>query len=183
MKTYAGIALALTVMVGPAAAKDIEYHLIGAPGVVTLVNLHPDEAHKRLYSVNYLLEGLMPACTRVKILSVTGKQMTFELVDGGTKYEYLFHDSLKDPIPKHLDKYFGKACPRKQIDALTGVNRTGVREGRLIVGMTKEAVILAVGYPPEHATPGLDFTIWKYWRNRFATRLVHFENGKVVKLN
>jgi hypothetical protein len=185
MKRYATLAAALAAIAlsAPAASKDIGYPLIGAANVVTLVNLHPDEAHKRLYSVNYLLEGLMPVCTRVKILSVTNKQMVFELADGGAKYEYVFHPAMKDPIPKHLDRYFGTSCPRKKIDSLTGVNKQGVLEGRLILGMTKDAVILAVGYPPEHATPSLEFSIWKYWRNRFATRLVHFENDKVEKLD
>lgn len=169
-------------LAAPVRAADVAYHLIGAPGVVTLVNLHPDEVHKRLYSVNYQMEGLMPACTKVKILSVTNRRMEFE-VQGGAKYEYAFHDSLKDPIPKHLDRYFGTACPRKKIDALSGVNRQGFKEGRILPGMTKEAVILAVGYPPEHATPSLDSTTWKYWRNRFATTNVHFQGGKVAKLN
>src|SRR5205814_6267509 len=69
----AAIAFAVSafVLAAPAGAADIQYHLVGAPGVVTLVNLHPDDAHKRLSSVNYQLEGLMPACTKVKILSVT----------------------------------------------------------------------------------------------------------------
>jgi hypothetical protein len=180
MRSYAAIALALAVFAAPAAAKDVDYPLTGAPGVVTLVNLHPDEKGKRLYSVNYQLDGLMPACTKVRILSVTDKRMSFETADG-TKYEYLFHETMKDPVPKHLDRYFGKACPRKKIDSLTGVNRQGFKEGRILTGMTKEAVILAAGYPPEHATPSLDSTVWKYWKNRFATRMVHFEGGRVAK--
>jgi hypothetical protein len=83
----AAIAFALSALAlaAPAPAADIAYHLIGAPGVVTLVNLHPDEAHKRLSSVNYQLESLMPACTKVKILSVTNKRMELE-VEGRGKY-------------------------------------------------------------------------------------------------
>jgi hypothetical protein len=174
--------LAAAALAAPARAADVEYHLTGKPGVVTLVNLHPDEKAKRLYSVNYQLDGLMPACTKVKILSVTNKRMEFQ-VDGGAKYEYVFHDTMKDPVPKHLDKYFGTACPRKKIDALAGVNKQGFKEGRILTGMSKDAVILAAGYPPEHATPSLNSTTWKYWRNRFATTNVHFQGGKVAKTN
>jgi hypothetical protein len=150
--------------------------------VVTLVNLHPDDAHKRLSSVNYQLDGLMPACTKVKILSVTNKRAELE-IEGRGKYEYEIHSSLKTPIPKHLDRYFGTSCPRKKIDALAGVNKRGFKEGKVFAGMSKDAVILAVGYPPEHATPSLDGKVWKYWRNRFATTNVSFEGGKVAKLN
>lgn len=176
------LALALALLAVPAAARDIEYHLIKAPGVVTLVNLHPDESSRRLYSVNYQQDGLMPLCTKVRILSVTHRQMIFETVDGGRKYEYLFHDSLKDPIPQHLDRYFGTACPKKKADALGKIDRQGIKEGRVIPGMTKAGVILAVGYPPEHATPELKLNVWKYWRNRFATRQVYFEGGKVSRI-
>ena len=167
------------VVLAPARAADPQYHLIGQPGVVTLVNLHPDEKAKRLYSVNYQLDSLMPACTKVNILSVTNKHMEFEA--GGTKYEYVFHDTMKDPVAKHLDKYFGTACPRKKIDSLTGVNRQGFKEGRILPGMTKDAVVLAAGYPPEHATPSLESNTWKYWRNKFATHSIVFQGGKVAK--
>jgi len=177
----AAIALALggLALAASARAADVAYHLTGKPGVVTLVNLHPDEKAKRLYSVNYQLDSLMPACTQVKILSVTNKRMEFEA--GGTRYEYVFHDTMKDPVAKHLDKYFGTACPRKKIDSLTGVNKQGFKEGRILPGMTKDAVVLAAGYPPEHATPSLESNTWKYWRNKFATHSVVFQGGKVAK--
>jgi len=48
--------------------------------------------------------------------------------------------------------------------------------------MSKEAVILAIGYPPEHVTPTLESNTWKYWRTRFATQLVSFVDGKVVDI-
>jgi hypothetical protein len=176
------VALAALALVGSAAARDIEYHLINDPEVFTLVNLHPDEKSRQLYSVNYQLDGLLPLCTKVRIVSVTHKRMDFELVDGGRKYEYIFHDTLRDPIPKHLDRFFGKTCPRKKADALGSVDRQGILEGRALPGMTKDGVILAIGYPPDHATPSLESNLWKYWRNRFATRLVTFERGKVEKI-
>jgi hypothetical protein len=168
----------------PGVARDIEYALIGDPGVVTLVNLHPDEKNRRLYSVNYQLDGLMALCTKVRITAVTHKAMTFELAEGGRKYEYLFHETLpQEGIPKHLDRFFGKSCPRKKADALGSVDRQGITEGRALPGMTRAGVILAIGYPPEHATPSLDSGVWKYWRNRFGTRLIHFEGGKVSRID
>jgi hypothetical protein len=180
-KTYAAaVAVAAVAFAAPATARDIEYHLKGKEAV-TLVNLHPDEAHKRLYSLNYQQEGLMPACTKVRILSVTHKAMTLEV--GGAKYEYAFHEATKEPIAQHLDRYFGTSCPKAKIDALTGINKRGFTEGRVLPGMTKDAVILAVGYPPQHATPKLDFSLWKYWRNRFMTTQVHFDGNKVSKVD
>lgn len=184
MKRYARLAVAFAALTlaQPGIARDIEYALIGAPGVVTLVNLHPDEKNRRLYSVNYQQDGLLALCTKVRITAVTHKAMTFELADGGRKYEYNFHDTLRQEIPKHLDQFFGKTCPKKQADSLGSVDRQGIKEGRALPGMTRAGVILAIGYPPEHATPSLDSSVWKYWRNRFATTLIHFEGGKVARV-
>ena len=184
MKRYAMlvVAFAALALAQPGVARDIAYALIGDPGVVTLVNLHPDDKNRRLYSVNYQQDGLIPLCTKVRITAVTHRAMTFELEDGGRKYEYNFHDTLRQEIPKHLDQFFGKTCPKKQVDSLGSVDRQGIKEGRALPGMTKAGVILAIGYPPEHATPSLDVSAWKYWRNRFATTLIHFEDGKVARI-
>ncbi len=159
-----------------------EYHLVGAPEVYTLVNLHPDENNRRLYSVNYLQAGLVPLCTRVSIESVDSRRMIFRLADGGREYTYLFHGTLREPIPKHFDRFFGKTCDKKKIEGMRKVDKEGILQGRVFPGMTKEAVILAIGYPPEHATPSLEANAWRYWKSRFDTILVHFEEGKVVRI-
>lgn len=159
-----------------------EYHLVGAPEVYTLVNLHPDENNQRLYSVNYLQAGLIPLCTKVSIESVSSRRMVFRLADGGRQYTYLFHSTLREPISKHLDRFFGKTCDKKKIERMSKADREGILQGRVSPGMTKDAVILAIGYPPEHATPNLEANAWRYWKSRFDTILVHFEEGKVVRI-
>lgn len=163
----------------PVAAAEVTYPLVGASGVYTLVNLHPDESRHRLYSVNYQQPGLIPLCSKVKIQSVDTRKMTFRLLDGDREYEYLFHSSLRDPIPKHLDRVFGTRC-EPQLQTLSEVDRKGIRAGTALTGMTKRGVVLAIGYPPEHATPTLDSDVWTYWKNRFGKMRVHFAAGKVV---
>lgn len=168
--------LADTVLV---AAADVDYPLVGASDVYTLVNLHPDEQRHRLYSVNYQQSGLIPRCSKVKIESVSKRKMTFRLLDGDREYDYVFHDTLRDPIPKHLDKVFGKKCDRN-LEGMSEEDRRGIRAGSVLPGMTKRGVTLAIGYPPEHGTPSLDSDIWTYWKNRFAKMTVSFTNGKVT---
>jgi hypothetical protein len=156
--------------------------LVGRSEVYTLVNLHPDETRRRLYSVNYQQPGLIPLCTKVKIESVTSDEMTFQVVEDQRRYHYIFHNSLRDPIAKHLDKYFGPSCPARKIESLSEVDRAGIRQGRVLEGMSKDGVILAVGYPPEHVTPTLESNAWRYWMNRFGTQVIHFVDGKVVRI-
>ena len=165
----------------PAVAADVDYPLIGQSPVYTLVNLHPDEPRQRLYSVNYQQQGLIPLCTKVKLESLDKRKLTFRVLGKDREYEYVFHNSLREPIPKHLDRYFGKKCEPK-LESLSEVDRKGVQAGSVLPGMTKRAVILALGYPPEHATPSLDSDVWTFWKNRFGKMKVHFTGNKVTEI-
>jgi len=159
----------------------LSYHLVGAGEVYTLVNLHPDEGRGRLSSVNYQQKGLIPLCTRVTIESVSSSEMKFRLQAGGRQYTYQFHRTLREPIDRHLDRYFGRSCDKAKIQQMSQVDRDGILQGQALPDMTKDAVILAIGYPPEHATPNLEANAWRYWKNRWGdTILVHFEDGKVT---
>lgn len=89
------------------------------------------------------------------------------------------HNSLVDPVPKYLDKYFGQKCESK-VGTMSAVDAQGIRAGAALVGMTKPGVILAIGYPPEHATPTLESNSWMYWKARFGKRQIQFTDGKVT---
>ncbi len=56
-----------------------------------------------------------------------------------------------------------------------------IKGGYLRGGMTKDEVILAWGYPPEHKTPSLDSNRWLYWENRWVSTEVCFQNGRSLK--
>ena len=45
--------------------------------------------------------------------------------------------------------------------------------------MSKAGVLVAIGYPPDHATPSLDANEWIYWRNKMFRFGVQF-TGDVV---
>jgi hypothetical protein len=174
----------LSAAVLPKKQPPPEWALVGQPGVVTLVNLHPDPGRHRLYSVNYLQMGFIPVCTPVEILSLSEKKMTFRVAQSGVEYEYLFHRSLQGSKTAHLDKIFGpaKTCPRARIAKMSKLDQAGIKEGSVKPGMTKNAVVIALGYPPEHATATLELDQWRYWRNRFNTMLVMFQNDKVSQV-
>ena len=45
--------------------------------------------------------------------------------------------------------------------------------------MSRKAVLLAAGYPPEVGTASTKLDTWKYWRHRFGSYPVRFSDGKV----
>ena len=158
----------------------------GTPGyglpenAVTLVNLHPDEERRQLYSVNYQQLGLIPRCTPVHIDATSNGGIKFTVTSSGRSYDYSFHDSLVEDREKHIARYFGAACP--ETPGLNPLDLQGIDKGQAGEGMTKNGVILALGYPPDHATPNTDSDNWIYWKNRWDRFVVKFDNGIVASV-
>jgi len=149
----------------------------------TLVNLHPDEAHARMYSVNYQREGLIKYCTPVTITQVSSKAAVIRDDSTGKTYQYIFHmKSMRTSQQEHLNRIFSTACDPSLIEQLSEEDQKGIDIGNVSVGMTKDGVLIAIGYPPEHETPSLENDRWKYWTNRMATFVVVFQDGVVVDI-
>ncbi len=83
------------------------------------------------------------------------------------------------------DQYMELICSPQPVSlkGLSSVDLTGVEKGKALVGMTKQGVLTALGYPAAHRTPSLDENSWTYWRDRFRTIRVEFDqNGRVAKV-
>ena len=156
--------------------------LAGAAGVYTLVNLRPDVKRARLYATNYQQAGFIPLCTEVMISKTSSKVITFTDLVTNKRYDYYYHRSAGEPFDKHLLKYFGKICNKDKVAKLSKIDQEGIKTGVVKAGMSKEGVILAIGYPPMHRTPSLQSDQWTYWRNRWATMQVVFVDGKVSRV-
>ncbi|MCP5005255.1 MAG: outer membrane protein assembly factor BamE [Planctomycetes bacterium] len=166
-------------LVEPASGVDL---LATEENIYTLVNLHPDEIHAKLYSVNYQREGLIAACSKVDLVSLSSERLTFTLVSSGKTYTLDKHKSSPD-FPAYVQKYFGSQCVTSDIKKLSSTDRQGIEKGVATKGMTKQGVIYAIGYPPEHRTPSNDGNEWIYWINRFKTMAVVFDSkGKVTEV-
>jgi len=48
--------------------------------------------------------------------------------------------------------------------------------------MTREEVIMAIGYPPAHRTPSLSQPEWHYWKDRWHEYTVVFEGDRVARV-
>ncbi|MGF1807336.1 hypothetical protein L4C31_19035, partial [Aliivibrio sifiae] len=137
--------------------------------------MHPDATRLKLYSVNYQQDGLIPLCTKVDIINVQNKRLTFKVE--GTKEQYILDKHRSSPdFAKYLGHYFGTECNTSKIKKLSALDQTGIKEGIAKKGMTKEGVEYAIGFPPEHKTPDLNSNEWLYWKNRFNTFKVEFKD-------
>lgn len=154
-----------------------------APGstAYTLTNLHPDNEHMRLYSANYQQPGLIPRCTQITIDDMNRKRFVFTA--NGRQYTYEYHaKSTTEGFEANLQKYFGSKCDAGATKKLSAIDQKGIKEGKAYVGMSKQGILYAIGYPPESITPSRDGDVWKYWVHHFNTFNLEFTNGVVSKI-
>jgi len=156
--------------------------MMNSSGVYTLTNLHPDPKRSRLYAVNYQQAGFIPLCTEVTLGAANKKLIKFTVNASEQKYVYYYHGSAGEPLMNHLTQYFGRKCNTDKVKGMSKIDQDGIAKGMAVKGMTRDGVILAMGYPPRHKTPSLDMDIWTYWKNRWATMTVNFKDGKVSQI-
>jgi hypothetical protein len=74
-------------------------------------------------------------------------------------------------------------APDAPIHRLDKSEQRHIADGTLALGMSRGAVLMAVGYPPPHRTPDLQSNTWSYWISRWrAYRVTFDENGRVSDL-
>lgn len=132
-------------------------------------------------TTNYRRGASIPVNTPVKLLNITSK--TIEVQVDNPSQKLLVKNVEKhtgDDIYREFDKLFAKK--KVDLSKFTALERTQIDNGTVAIGMTKNAVIVAIGYPPITETPNLDSNTWVYWKGRFDKFDVHFKDGKVSKI-
>jgi hypothetical protein len=148
----------------------------------TLSNLHPDMAKRLLYATNYQQAGLIPVCTDVTVTKINKGEMEFDFQGVVYSFEYDKHQKGAGvSFPDVVKAYFGPACDKAKMNALSAADKEGIRSGQPKVGMTKAGILFAMGRPPFHANPNLDATYWLYWKNKFGKTGLEFDDkGKLT---
>jgi hypothetical protein len=156
----------------------------GLPGsgkVYTLANLHTDDRDKVVSAANFQYVNVIPVCSEVSLVAADQKSLQFRVMATGQDYTYVYHGAAGEPFDRVLARYFGPACPRAELDALSPVEKEGVRLGSALKGMRKQAVILAMGYPPLSATRTLELPTWQYWATSGTSFIVVFDDDGSVQ--
>jgi len=154
--------------------------MLAAPHVYTLTNLHPHDRSSVLYTMNYQMDGLIPVCTEVKLLQRSYGYLQFKALSSGRVYTYQEHSSPGEDFINHISKYFGTECDKEKIKQLSEIDKQGIFEGKALVGMSRQGVLYAIGYPPPRRTPYLDTNRWLYWKNRVNRFYVEFDHAGTV---
>lgn len=149
--------------------------------------------------VNYQVGTMVPAGTSVQIIQVRSNAVTFQPAGHPPlTLKYEFGPKAGVPFETFLDRLFVATDPMTQLSRSEPSRRRGkkgasakpapggVRElierGAVEPGMTRNQVLMSLGYPPAHRTPSLESDDWHYWRNRWDQFSVVFTGDKVERV-
>ncbi len=125
---------------------------------------------------------VFPPNTKLRVVDTSRKSIEF-LADwqgGQAKIVFEYHEPrMGMPVTQYLELITSPTPV--SLDGLSELDRKGIGTGQALLGMSKEGVLAALGYPARHKTPSLESPSWIYWTNRFKSRRVDFDSsGKVV---
>jgi len=134
-----------------------------------------------LETTHYAVDTLIPVNSEVQIMDTSSKTITFRVVDTGMEVTLVNQQKYTGMgIDGIYDRYFGDS--KVNLSQFNELERDAIESGRVVPGMSKDAVLVARGYPPAHRTPSLESDSWRYWQSRFNTIVVNFDDGKVVNI-
>jgi hypothetical protein len=131
-------------------------------------------------TTNYRVGTFVPINTEVTFVKANSDQIEVTLPDGTGLKIVNIEKYSGEKIPGIFSRTLGKAPV--DLSKFTAKEKTSIEAGEVEVGMSKDAVIASLGYPPKHQTPTLKGNQWRYWRTVFSTFVVHFDNDKVSSI-
>lgn len=156
--------------------EDMPAHIVpGNTYYTQFVIRYEKDAHS---TTNYRRGASIPVNTPVRLIAITNKTIDVEVDDSSRKL--LVKNVQKhtgDDVYRAFDKLFGTR--KIDLSKFSQLERQQIQNGTVAKDMSKDAVLVAIGYPPVTETPSLDSNRWVYWSHRFNRFNVHFKNGRV----
>ena len=126
-------------------------------------------------------KSIIPVGTPVKFKSLGRNRVEIE-IDGKT--QYLGNDYSRDlSLEVFAKRYIVARNPKQLLATMPPRIREAVNSAKVAVGMSREQVVMAVGYPISSETPNLNAPAWKFWLWSFSPFTVHFDSqGRVNRI-
>jgi uncharacterized protein YcfL len=131
-------------------------------------------------TTNYHVSTMVPVNSRVTITETTSELIVIKTSDG-TDYTIVnIPEYTKEDIKAIYERYFGDT--KVDLSRFSAQQRRAIEKGMIKEGMSKEALLVARGYPPAHKTPSLDRNQWRYWKSAHNSRVVFFDGDRVTRI-
>lgn len=130
---------------------------------------------------NYQEAGkkVVPVGTPVKL---TGYGRQRIALDAGGQKLWIGNDYSRElALEPFAERYVVKSDPKTKLSSFPAKTQEAIKGMRVSKGMTKEQVLMSVGYPITSENPTLDAPIWRYWLNSFAPFTIMWDGQGRVK--
>ena len=173
--TQSLLALVLaTALPGLAAAADTKYD-----GFLCC-NMRSDGSW--ISDSNYAENGkrILPVGTPAKVTGYGRQRVHVELSPGGK--QAIGNDYSRDiELPAFAQRYVVAEDPAPKIARFPPKIREAIQSARITKGMTREQVLMAMGYPISSENPRLDVPVWRMWIGSFSEFQVLFDGAGRVR--
>jgi len=153
-----------------AAATDLAY---------TCCNLRYDR-EAWISDANWLNRPFVPAGTPIKLYEVRSDRAK-AMVDGRPMWLGLDYARKQLTFQDYAAKIALKDDPKPRIASYPADVQAAIREGQILVGMTKEQVTVSLGYPRLDKTASLDDARWFYTTWQDEIYAVEFDAEQRVR--
>lgn len=144
-------------------------------------NLHQDG--NSINDGNYAKYPLIPAGTPIEVIKYSRNEAAIKIKGKPLR---LLHDYGRDQ--ESLDQWVNKIVvnedPTARIASYPANVQAAIHDGKIVVGMTREQAIVAIGYPLTSENASLDEPVWRMWRSSRGEYDLHFgDNGRVSSVS
>lgn len=130
---------------------------------------------------NYGQLPMIPAGTPIKVLDY-GRYRVQVDIDGKPFRLGLDYGREAETTEQWVAKLVVAKDPKVQLAAYPAAVQQAIQKGQVMVGMTKEQVIMSLGYPLTNENPRLDAPFWRYWWSSFGEYQVNWQGDRVSKI-
>jgi hypothetical protein len=131
---------------------------------------------------NYAALPSLPPGTPISVLRFARHRA---YVDANGRKMRLGHDYGRDQesLEQWLHKIVVDTDPTAKIATFPADVQAAIRQGRVMLGMTREQVIISIGYPLTNENPSLDAPTWRHWVSSFEEyQLVWGPDGRIKEI-
>jgi hypothetical protein len=113
---------------------------------------------------------------------ITAYDFRWFSVDLGGKPQRIKNDYSRNiTLPAFAQRYVVTTDPKQKMAAFAPAVRDAIVAGKVMPGMTREQVLMAIAYPVAGENPSLDAPTWRYWRDSWSEFQVQFDDKGLVK--
>lgn len=121
------------------------------------------------------------AGTPVRVRRIDGYAAQVDI--DGRPMRLVLESRGSETVQQWLGQIIVAEDPRSKLAAFPPAVREAIKAGKLAKGMTREQVIIAVGYPQTSDKLPLDGPHWRYWWSGFSPYYVYWSRDKVSRID